>query len=64
MFCEYHQPHEDNPEPTEPTWWEHDARGIPLAKVCEHCVDKQLSKYRPEVLSNPNYWADEPIEET
>jgi hypothetical protein len=26
-------------------------------------VDKKLSKYRPEVLTNSNYYADEPIEE-
>lgn len=45
------------------TWWEYDARGIELAKVCVKCVDSVLAKYRPEVLDNPNYWADEPIEE-
>lgn len=44
------------------TWWESDARGIPLAKVCEHCVDTVLSRYRPEVLRNPNYQADEDID--
>jgi len=45
------------------SWEEYDARGIYLARVCEHCVKHKLSKYRPEVLSNPNYWANEPIEE-
>ena len=44
------------------SWWESDARGIPLARVCLECVDKKLSKYRPEVLTNSNYYADEPIE--
>jgi hypothetical protein len=39
-----------------------DARGIPLARVCFACADKNLSHYRPEVLSDPNYYADEPIE--
>jgi len=63
MRCKHHQPKEDNSAPPIETWWEYDARGIPLAKVCEHCVDAQLARYRPDVLSNPNYWADEPIEE-
>jgi len=45
-----------------PSWWQNDARGIPLARVCEKCKEKTLAKYRPEVLSNPNYEASEPIE--
>lgn len=43
--------------------WAHDARGIPLARVCPKCEAKKLATYRPEVLTNPNYEADEPIEE-
>lgn len=56
-------------KPSEPhihaayTWWEKDARGIPLCLVCEECVEDQLAKYRPEVLESPFYWADEEIEE-
>ena len=44
------------------TWMEYDARGIPLATVCENCKEKVLRKYRPDVLTDPNYWSDEPIE--
>lgn len=44
-------------------WWEYDARGIPLCKVCSDCVDEKLAKYRPDVLTNSTYWADEPINE-
>lgn len=44
------------------SWWEHDARGIPLARVCEHCVEAKLATYRPDVLTNARYWADEAIE--
>jgi hypothetical protein len=44
------------------SWWEHDARGIPLARVCDGCIDEKLSGYRPEVLSNPAYEADEAID--
>lgn len=33
------------------SWWEHDARGIPLCRVCDKCREKKLSKYRPEILS-------------
>ena len=45
------------------SWWENDARGIPLDRVCEDCREQKLSKFRPEVLANSNYWVDEPIEE-
>lgn len=45
------------------SWWENDARGIPLARVCEVCREEKLSKFRPDVLTNPNYSADEQIEE-
>lgn len=44
------------------SWIEYDARGIYLARVCERCVDSVLSKYRPDVLTDPNYYTDEPIE--
>ena len=44
------------------TWFENDARGLCLAKVCPKCVDYKLSQYRPEVLTNPSYACDEPIE--
>jgi hypothetical protein len=44
------------------SWWENDARGIPLARVCEDCKNQKLSKFRPEVLNNPQYEASEPIE--
>lgn len=46
----------------EESWWEHDARGIPLARVCDKCRKAKLAKYRPDVLTDSNYWADEPIE--
>ena len=45
------------------TWEEYDARGIYLARVCEHCVKQKLSKYRPDVLTDPNYATCEPIDE-
>lgn len=42
--------------------WECDARGIPLCRTCEDCHDKKMARYRPDVLSDPGYEADEPIE--
>lgn len=45
------------------SWWEHDARGIPLCRVCCECADAKLSTYRPEVLTSAHYEADEAIEE-
>ena len=44
------------------SWWVNDARGIPIGRVCEKCEEEVLSRYRPEVLTNPNYEANEPIE--
>ena len=44
------------------SWWESDARGIPLARVCVECKSDRLKKYKPSVLTNSNYRTDEPIE--
>lgn len=46
-----------------PSHWQYDARGIELCRTCPKCHQRKLAKYRPEVLTNPNYEADEPIEE-
>ena len=56
-MCDHQQHTEEN------SWWEYDARGIPLCRVCEECVEEKLSRYRREVLDNWNYEADEPIDE-
>ena len=56
MTCDAHTKHDGS-------WWEHDARGIPLCRVCAKCKRRKLAGYRPEVLTDSNYWADEPIEE-
>jgi len=45
------------------SWWESDARGIPLCRVCDRCRKEKLARYRPDVLTDSQYWADEPIEE-
>jgi hypothetical protein len=42
---------------------EYDARGIFLVYACGKCRQRKLSHFRPDVLSDPNYWADEQIEE-
>lgn len=45
------------------SWWEYDAQGIPLDRVCPHCVETKLSKYRPEILTGYDQSdVDEPIE--
>lgn len=41
----------------------YDARGIFLTYSCERCHQRKMSKYRHDVLTNPNYHADEQIEE-
>lgn len=45
-----------------PSCWAHDARGIPLARTCDDCHAKKMEEFRPDVLTDPNYWHDEPIE--
>jgi hypothetical protein len=48
---------------TEPSWWEHDARGIPLCRVCTDCRTEKLGRYRPEILTGYSQQdVDEPIE--
>ena len=44
------------------SWWESDARGIPLARVCADCKEERLKKFKPSVLTDSKYQADEPIE--
>jgi hypothetical protein len=39
----------------------HDARGIFLTFTCDDCHEQKMSGFRPEILTNPNYEADEPI---
>jgi hypothetical protein len=46
------------------SWWERDGQGIPLCLVCEDCVAKKLSRYRPEILAGYTQAdVDEAIEE-
>lgn len=45
------------------SYWNHDARGIPLCRTCEQCHQRKMAGYRREVLTNPNYDCDEQIEE-
>ena len=47
----------------QPSRWLYDARGIECCRVCDQCEARQAAKYRPEVMNDPNYEADEPIEE-
>ena len=55
----YYENHVCHPESS---WKEYDARGIYLCTVCAACEESKLAKYRPDVLTNANYEADEPIE--
>lgn len=42
--------------------WKLDARNIPLCRTCDDCHDDKMRRYRPEVLTDPNYWTSEPVE--
>ena len=41
---------------------EFDARGIFISFCCDNCRKEKLAPYHPEVLVDPSYKADEPIE--
>lgn len=43
------------------SWWEYDAQGIELCRVCDDCRDEKLSRYRPEILRG--YGAADVIED-
>lgn len=46
------------------SWWECDAQGIPLCRVCEDCKARRLAQFRPEILTGYTQAdVDEPIEE-
>jgi hypothetical protein len=47
----------------EPARARYDARGIFLTYACWKCRKQKLAKFRPEVLTDPNYEASEPIDE-
>ena len=39
----------------EPPYATYDARGIFLTYVCDNCKKQKLKRYRPDVLTDPNY---------
>lgn len=39
-----------------------DARGIFCAFVCAKCEASKRARYRPEIFTNADYHADEPID--
>lgn len=40
-----------------------DARGIFLCFTCDDCHDEKMKRYRPDVLTDPSYWTDEPVDD-
>jgi hypothetical protein len=46
-----------------PSRWQKDARGIELCRTCPRCHSERMSHYRTEVLTDPNYAHDEPIDD-
>lgn len=48
--CTYHSK-------TDGSWWERDAAGIPLCRVCEKCRTEKLSKFRPEIFRTNSTYA-------
>jgi hypothetical protein len=42
---------------------QYDARGSFLTYTCEDCHDRKMAGYRPDVLTDPAYWTDEPIDD-
>ena len=55
--------HHDCREAGESSWWEYDAQGIPLCRVCRLCKEAKLSRYRPCILTGYDQSdVDEPID--
>ncbi len=45
------------------SWWEYDAQGCALARVCDKCKAAALARYRPCILTGYDQSdVDEPIE--
>ena len=42
---------------------QYDARGMFLCRTCDECHQRKLATYRKDVLTDPDYWHDEPLEE-
>jgi hypothetical protein len=42
----------------------YDARGIFCTYVCHICEAHKRDQFRPEIFSDPDYWTDEPVEES
>lgn len=40
-----------------------DARGIFCGFVCDKCERAKRKKFRPDIFTDSNYWADEPIDD-
>lgn len=40
----------------------YDARGIYVCRVCDDCRVGRLSKYRPDIFTDSNYWSDEDVD--
>jgi hypothetical protein len=43
--------------------WNYDARGIELCRTCSKCHAQKMRGYRQDVLDDPNYECDEPIDD-
>lgn len=46
-----------------PSRWRYDARGIELCRTCERCHRAKMAGYRRDVLTDPNYECDEPVDD-
>lgn len=41
----------------------YDARGIYCCRYCDACESAKRAEFRADVLTDPNYWHDEPIDD-
>jgi hypothetical protein len=42
---------------------QYDARGIFLTFTCEDCHHRRITEFRPDVLTDPDYWTEEPVDD-
>lgn len=45
------------------SWWEYDADGIPLCRVCDICRAEKMARYRPDIQTRSSRHYGETVDE-
>lgn len=47
----------------ENSWWLNDVMGIPVSRVCDHCIDAVKAQYKPEIFGEGEGSYEDVVEE-